>query len=211
MIIAFDGNVFTGKTSLIEKLHQVEKSSVIPEHSHFLVDIATGKDAWDIQKKYLDVERHRCEYLSNISSEKLILLDRSFVSMAAHVAALNVSRGIDIRSRFLRELVRDIRSGEVIIPGIFLFIRCDYGIIKARALKDFVKNTDPFYYEQKYLEVVDNFNGRWQERFPGLIIDTDASQSVQLGQLALIKEWAVSGASGYAMNDVCRHLGELLT
>ena len=210
MIIAFDGNVFTGKTSLIEKLHRVEQSSVIPEHGHFLRDIVIGEDAWDIQKKYLGAERLRREYLSGLSSEKLVLLDRSFVSMAAHVAALKTSKGIDIRTRFLRELVGDIQAGRVIIPNKFLFVRCDYEIIKARALKDAVKNTNPLYYGQEYLEAVDNFNRQWQEHFPGVAIDTDTDQSVQLGQLALIKDWDVFNSSGYAVDDICRHLGKLL-
>jgi hypothetical protein len=130
--------------------------------------------------------------------------------MAAHVAALKASKGIDIRARFLRAIVGDIQAGRVIIPNKFLFIRCDYEIIKTRALKDAIKNTDPLYYGQEYLEVVDNFNRQWQEHFPALAIDTDADQSVQLGQLALIKGWDISSSSGYAVNDICRYLGKLL-
>ena len=210
MIITLDGNVFTGKTSLIEKFRQMEQCSVIPEHGHFLADIISGEDAWDMQRKYLGAERRRHEYLSTLSFETLIILDRSFVSMAAHVVALNALRSIDIRSRFLSELIHDIQSGEVIIPDKFLFVRCGYGTIKARALKDIVKNTDPLYYDQEYLEVVDNFNRQWQGRFPGVVIDTDVDQSVQLGQLALIKEWGVSRSSGYAVDDICRHLAKLL-
>ena len=64
------------------------KAALFTEHGHFLGDIVIGEDAWDIQKKYLGAERLRREYLSGLSSEKLVLLHRSFVSMAAHVAAL---------------------------------------------------------------------------------------------------------------------------
>ena len=109
----------------------------------------------------------------------------------------------------MRELVGDIQAGRVIIPNKFLFVRCDYEIIKARALKDIIKNTDPLYYDQEYLEVVSNFNRQWQGRFPGVVIDTDADQSVQLGQL-LNKGMGRFPLVGIRHDDICRHLAKLL-
>jgi deoxyadenosine/deoxycytidine kinase len=211
MIIAFDGNVFSGKTSLIEKLHGLGKSGVIPEHSYFLENVSSEEDAWSVQKKYINTEGKRHEYLSHLSAGSLILLDRSFVSMAAHVSALWTMRGIDIRSHFLHEIVSRIHSNNVIVPDKFCFVMCDYKIIRRRALKDTSKNTDRFYYAQNYLEAIDAFNRRWQEHFQGIVIDTSTDDSVQSGKQAAIQQLADPASLGYNVNDICRCLDEMLT
>jgi thymidylate kinase len=211
MIIAFDGNVFTGKTSLIEKLHIPGESEVVREHNYFLDVTRTPKDAWSAQKGYLDAEVRRRGYLARLSREKPVLLDRSFVSMAAHVSGLKAARGIDIRGHFLGEIVSLIRSDKIIIPDIFIFVRCDYETIKERARKDLLKHTDELYFEQEYLEAVEHFNNLWQEYFPGRVIDTNAGLSLHLEQLILTKGAGTSHPSSYAVDDICRRLEEMLT
>ena len=210
MIIAFDGNVFSGKTSFIAGFCGSAKCVVVPEHSHFVADFRSHEDAWSVQQKYLDAEVKRHVYLLGMPSERLILVDRSFVSMAAHVWALYTTQGVDMRARFLGRVTRGIRSNWITLPNQFCHVVCDYPLIRARAAIDVVKRTDRFYMDENYLKAVDAFNRKWQIHFPGCLIDTSTEESAKASQQALVQHLRAVDQPQHDTEACCRRMEELL-
>lgn len=211
MIIAFDGNVFSGKTCFIESLRALHAVTVISEHSHFLDDARLIEDDWSTHMEYIEAETRRVNCLPDTVAGRPILLDRSLVSMAAHVSALFTTRSIDLRGRCLDELLARIQSKRVILPDKFCFVVCDYAILQDRALKDTAKRTDRFYYDNGYLEAIDAFNHAWQRHFSGIVIDTSTDDSVRLAQQELTRQLAACVSSGDVVRDISRWLTDMLT
>lgn len=212
MIIAFDGNVFVGKTSLVRALALILPAIMIDEHSEFLSahtlsHIVTAEDvAVSLQSKYLIAEEKRCAYLKE---GKINLLDRSFVSMSAHVFALNRISGIDIREEFLRGLQKKMESGKVVIPDVFYFVKCDHETIRGRISENSSKNTDPIYYTGEYLDAIEYFNKAWSGKIGGITIDTEAALPIRLAE-TLVSQISVAGQGSFSIQNICSFLREIL-
>lgn len=213
MIITFDGNVFVGKTSLIKELASLYDFNIIPEQGFFikgeiLTHAVTAEDqAIFLQSKYLEAENKRCLYLN---TTKTSLLDRSFVSMAAHIFALYLVNGIDIRDWFLNEIRRQTESGKVIIPDIFCFIKCNHEIIRERADKNKNRNTDQVYLTEKYLDAIEIFNQAWIQKVNGITLDTEGILPVLLAE-KLIKETSSSVLRHrFSNSEIICYLREIL-
>ena len=214
MILAFDGNVFTGKSTLIKALAPLLNASTVNEQGYFLElengtshhTVGVKENAIFLQLRYLDAEEKR---LAHFDAEAMNLLDRSFVSMAAHVFALNYVNGIDIRNWFLRELEERISSCKVAIPTLFCFITCSHETIRARILKDNSRNTDTVYYSEKYLEAIDTFDRFWVGKTEGLTIDIESVVLLKL--IENIKQRiALIDQREFSTKHICSLLRELL-
>ncbi|MDD2766278.1 MAG: deoxynucleoside kinase [Candidatus Moranbacteria bacterium] len=173
MMISFDGNVYVGKTTLIKSLSQRYGFSTIDEHSFFINDIQQ-KDYYEneyvnTQARYLDVDIQRGKLLRN----GINLLDRSFVSVSAHVYAIYKLGLVDIRSSYLELLVSKV--GEILIPDIFVFVSCEYETSRARCFESGNrKQTGDLYLSEQYFRFVKIFNVNFISMVNGHVIDTES-------------------------------------
>lgn len=212
MIISFDGNVFAGKSTLIKALSQLLSMSVIGEQGDFLAPHAPKytliehAQAVILQNSYLDAEEKRCSFATSDTDH---LLDRSFISMAAHVSALAIMSGIDIREWFLAEFGRRLKTGKALVPDIFCFVRCAHDLIRKRAISDTARGTESLYYDERYLTAVDRFNEAWAARAGGIIIDMDTASHIGLVQ-TLIQQKKLSSQGPYSVKKICGFLRDIL-
>lgn len=179
-IIAFDGNVFVGKSTLLGELSGQVDGRVIPEHSFFVEQVPTDgiyeQCSIQTQEVYLKAESLRVP-LIGIGTN---LLDRSYISLVAHTYAVNKLRIVDMRRDFLEMLMSAMENGNVIIPDAYIVVRCRYAIAKSRfALGHEKKGTDDLYVSKEYFSAVDEFNSRWLSIHGGIEIDTSNSYSTQ--------------------------------
>jgi len=173
MIISFDGNVFTGKTSVIKKLSERCDFNYIPEHSDFLDKIIYEKisDNHSIneQLRYIKIDSLR----QGLIAKSVNLLDRSFLSMSAHVYALLETGKMDIRKWYIDKLQEYLDSGKIIIPDKYVYATCDYGVIKRRFDNDTAKGTNDIYVEKEYFNSIDKFNKIVLKKLPSFNVDTE--------------------------------------
>ncbi len=179
-IIAFDGNVFVGKSTLLGKLSERIDGMVIPEHSFFVgqvpVDGTHKQCSIQTQEVYLKAESSRVP-LIGIGTN---LLDRSYLSLVAHTYAVNKLRIVDMRRDFLGMLMSAMENGRVIIPDAYIVVRCGYAIAKSRfVLGCEEKGTDDLYISKEYFSAVDEFNSRWLSVHGGFEIDTSNNYSTK--------------------------------
>lgn len=183
--IAFDGNVYTGKTSIINALASIGNFSVINEHSSFLEHeyeiqlIETGEDARIQQSKYLDAEIRR---MPKTQDPMIYLVDRSYVSMAAHVTAMKSVFGLDIREWFFGEVSALIQNKRIIVPDVYCHINCCSTRTHERFLADQNRRTESFYRNEKYLVAVNEFNHAWSHYAESISINTDMMSPDKLAE-----------------------------
>lgn len=172
MIISFDGNVFSGKTTLARQAGRALGGRVIREHGDFLAAAAPGayqNRYLSQQVRYLNAEALR---IRKLSPDKLNLLDRSFVSLAAHVFALYKMGRSDIRRAFLKRLAEYMRAGRVIIPDFYYAVAVPYETAQARfAAGAKRKRTEPGYIEKDYFNHISYFVSQWIRLAGGTKLD----------------------------------------
>jgi hypothetical protein len=175
MIISFDGNVFTGKTFIIKKLNEVRGYNYIPEHSDFLPKIVPKKifteKAKNEQLRYLKTDLLRQVFITKNQN----LLDRSFLSMSAHVYALFKTGRSDIRVWYIDKLKEYFKKGKIIIPDKYIYVTCSYEIAKKRFRMDTVKGTDDMYMKKEYFNIIEKFDRAVLRNFSNLVVDTGKS------------------------------------
>jgi len=164
MIIAFDGNVFAGKTTIINEFHKTSGWNYIDEYSDFITDnqISDPGNYFQEHVRYLEVDRERIKKLvSGVN-----LLDRSFVSLCAHVYAAYKCGWFDIRDEHINTLFGLIKNNNIIIPNFFIFIDCIYSVAKKRYEKEPIdsnqKQTPEKFLDSNYYKFVREFNLLWQ-------------------------------------------------
>ncbi|MFH0892111.1 MAG: hypothetical protein V1867_05015 [Candidatus Falkowbacteria bacterium] len=174
MIIAFDGNVFAGKTAVIGRFASRIKANLIDEHTFFVDKIKDeGKYSPALREhfRYLRVDRLRRRMIKR----GINLLDRSFVSLSAHVYALYAASGIDLREPHLEILEKLLRHKAIIIPDLYVFVSCERKIAKKRFLDDWRsgigRRTPKLFIGKKYFSAVEKFNLGWQKEVNGCRID----------------------------------------
>ena len=176
MIIAFDGNVYTGKTTLIATLAKKMDANIVKEYSAYFDETTEERENGDnhlkIQHKYFTLDQKR---KFSLSSKKINLLDRSFISLFAHVWAL-YNCGIDIRKEVLGWFSFLLNKNEIIIPAVYIYVHCPFDLVKRRFLYNekygIPKNTADYLIEQKYFNSVRTFNKRVSKFLPSLCINT---------------------------------------
>lgn len=173
MIISFDGNAYTGKTTLIRVLSDRYGYNAINEHSFFLNDVKK-KFCYDnsylnTQLQYLGVDKYRRKF---INKNIINLLDRSLVSMSAHVYALHDLGLTDIRKEYLNLL--ESRIEEILIPDVFVMVSCKHSTSYVRCLEvNNEKQTENMYLSEKYFESITKFNTNWIAMVGGHTISTE--------------------------------------
>lgn len=174
MIIAFDGNVYTGKSTVISKLSERLNGNLVNEYSYFIPKKVTKyQDYSKKQEEYLKIDSQR---IISLSGQKINLLDRSFVSLTAHVLALYKQNIVDIRLDFLNKLTKLILNNKIIIPTILVHISCDYDTALRRFRKNELtknaKNTTEDLMNEKYYSYIAEFNDYFGSFFPSIKIET---------------------------------------
>ncbi|MFH1637936.1 MAG: hypothetical protein ABIB71_05915 [Candidatus Woesearchaeota archaeon] len=167
MIIAFDGNVYCGKTTLINSIAKDHGFNKINEHSHYASE--GGRDYLKTQKRFLKVDEKRIKCIKG----EVTLLDRSLVSLSAHVWALYKQGKADIRAEFINELFSRMDRGKIIMPDLFINVACDYTVTQSRALKHRnSKGTANFLMEEDYFCYIAEFNKKISGRLQSIFIDS---------------------------------------
>lgn len=186
MIVTFDGNVYSGKTTLAEALARKINANIIGEYSQYFDENYkkrnTKKDYFDIQKEYLLTDKKRKPSLLN---NRINILDRSFISLFAHVWAV-YKAGIDIRKKTLKEFTLLLREDEIIVPTFFVNAGCPYTLAKERLIYDkrlSNKNTARYLIQEDYFYSIQQFNKRILEMLPSLQIDTTKNINGNLKQI----------------------------
>ncbi|MFH1589020.1 MAG: deoxynucleoside kinase [archaeon] len=174
MIISFEGNVYSGKTTLISELKKLDKFIIIPEYSYFFKENDfQNLDAWSLQKKYMETDIQRVILLEN--GEKS-LVDRSILSQAAHVWASYKLNIVDIRKEFLEKLSAMIKQNRIIIPDLFITVKCSHDLIKKRYKlgenSKQKKQTNPLLIKKEYLIQIEYFLKKISSKIPSETIDT---------------------------------------
>ncbi|QQS16053.1 MAG: deoxynucleoside kinase [Candidatus Moraniibacteriota bacterium] len=173
-VISFDGNVYTGKTTLIRFLSDNYGYVSVDEHSLFIDGVPQRSfyksEYLNLQDRYLSVDTYRKSFLQT----GVNLLDRSFVSVSAHVFALYELGLADIREAYFDLLKKKIE--EIIFPNVFVWVRCGYNISRARCLSvNNRKETEDIYLSNKYFESIEKFNAKWALAVGGCVINTESN------------------------------------
>jgi len=172
MIAAIDGNVFAGKTTLLMSLSETLNADIVPEYSYFLeldesMSTPELRSPLKTHLRYLEADKARMSLLKN----EINLLDRSFVSLAAHAHALFKAVGLDLREKHIKSIDRLVGRNDIIIPDKYIFLDVNYETCKERYLnnkqKGNPKKTDELFIRREYFYCIRKFNLAWQ----GLIKD----------------------------------------
>lgn len=174
MILALDGNVCTGKTTLQRMLVSFGFKAM-DEYCAFINKIP---DNCFPQQRYLFAESIRN---SQLDFSQNTILDRSFISMCAHVWVQYRLGKEDLRASFLDDLCIKVSRKLVTLPDMFIHLRCSYQTLYARFLEreqsSCALGTLHELVEPAYVSEIDLFNSAWARvsPVPCRTIDTDCS------------------------------------
>lgn len=133
MIIALDGNVFVGKTTLCNIFSKKNNYNVVLEYSDF-INKTKNKSFKQVSflehSKYLKLDNIRKKYLKN----NINFVDRSFVSLSAHIYALYKNGIADFRREHINMFHQLLKNNYIIIPNCYVFVTCNYNCAKKRFL-----------------------------------------------------------------------------
>lgn len=131
-IVTIDGNVYTGKTTLCQYL----KSRGFVMVAEYEPVEGRMQSRMHIQKSYVDQEQQRVRQMMRelLNGQQIFVLDRSFLSLAAHVRSLFLLEGIDIRESFTNYLELKLKAGQVVVPRLFIHLQNRWDILYKRYL-----------------------------------------------------------------------------
>ncbi len=163
LIISIDGNVFTGKSTLIRNLGLPS----IEEHSHHTT-YAAGRDPWREHKKYLLVEESRIRR----QLDAITVLDRSIFSLAAHAYALWAISTIDFRARFINHISQPDHI--ILWPEVSIVLVEEYDICVKRYRADkrlhTQKSTADIFINRRYFDAINKFYETLSQQIQIMII-----------------------------------------
>lgn len=175
LIIAFEGNVFTGKTTLIAEVSGKTGYRILPEHSD-VVKLPSSSSAWDIQASYFAAEVARSRL---IDKRHPSLLDRSVLSLCAHAFAVRQLGYASFGQHFTAALAGIIQDRTVIIPTHFVHVQCSHDIRLKRHLYNCSspnpKNTDHTLLNRDYCHLFDQYVSACINYFPRTVFSTEQS------------------------------------
>lgn len=176
MIIAFDGNVFSGKTALARALARAIDADVVAEHSD-CVDLHGASDTRTVHDRYINTEVMRAK--RHAGSRKSIILDRSAVSLCAHAYATYRLGGEDLRRRTITRLRAMADDDTIIIPDVLFHTVCSHATIISRWNDSggaiCAKNTAAALLTKEYQAHIDYFVQQCVSALGGVQICTDLS------------------------------------
>lgn len=155
MIFSCDGNVFTGKTFLLNTMSDHAIQKVDEYKSHPYISLATNeKEALEVQRYYIDQEINRKKNIKE-SLKQVVGLDRSVLSLIAHTINLYLLWNIDIRRDVFVYLEDLVEKKEILIPNKFVILDLPNNEIKKLWQNDLkkknTKGTLPFFVDDSYL------------------------------------------------------------
>ena len=213
MIIAFDGNVYTGKTTLIKELNEKMNCCVVPEYCEFINSdqLSDSESAVSRQRKYLLIEQKRSRL---VNKDKTMLVDRSFISLAAHVWTLYKLGIADIRADFAHDLAKQAEKGTIIIPDALIHLCAPHSELKKRfeigEKGPAAKNTHPSLMNCAYLQRIEEFNTHITTCFkPSITINTGGNKA---DVIKAVEQFIASGEKSCdkqyeLIKSVCATLG----
>lgn len=150
MIIAVDGNVYVGKTTLVHQLSVKLGWPIVDEQNAFLPPTVAGRPfSWsDEHKCYLEAEVRRAEQ----HHQRSLVMDRSFLSLAAHATVIHQLGLADLRAEFLEALSRLWRAHRILIPSVIIWADCRYEDILKRSDRDPSRGTNPLFLSRAYVD-----------------------------------------------------------
>jgi len=177
VIVAIDGNVYVGKSSLLA--HAGSRGAVVvPEYEPVsaeadahpagspITNTAFGPLA--VQEGYLVQEETRLRLVRVAPPEaRMVTLDRSFLSLLAHTyARFELGLG-DVRQEFTARLVHRIGQGRVVVPGLFVHLEAPWPVIRRRWVLGEAsrqgKGTPAELAGRPYCAAIDRFHTAWRE------------------------------------------------
>ncbi len=181
MIISLDGNVFTGKTTLCNILSKKNSCNVVLEYSDFIDKIDKSSKEFNFldHDEYLKIDIIRKKYLKS----GINFLDRSFVSLSAHIYAVYKIGDADFRKNHINLLNKFLDDNNIIIPDFYIFVICDYDNAKKRFLREKEvynkKGTPELFINKNYFLAINEFNKLWQKNIKnGIIINTNNTNKI---------------------------------
>ncbi|PIS07519.1 hypothetical protein COT78_03220 [Candidatus Berkelbacteria bacterium CG10_big_fil_rev_8_21_14_0_10_43_13] len=178
--IAFDGNVFVGKTTFLKKLAKEKSFNYIPEHSDFLkVSNSAIEHRKTLPAAHLDFVRSdflRIEYLK----DGVNLLDRSFVSFSAFTYAFERMGQLDMRENFLGLLQDMLQKQRIVIPTHYIHLKSNYEIARQRFVQNKKQQTPDFLIEKFFFDYFDLYCKRWIQKAGGKEVEIlDENESIE--------------------------------
>lgn len=156
IIVAVDGNINTGKTTLIKEL--VKRHSVFSIREEY--EYISEANICIRQKKYLLQDRKR----TNLTNVKKIILDRSLFSLFGYVYWLYISNELDIRLEFYRLLINELNKKTVLLPNRLIVCCQEYENIYNSFLENKeIKGTEQFLASKKYIETQNSYYDKISE------------------------------------------------
>lgn len=131
MIVSFDGNIYCGKTTTVAKLKKAFPECEVVDEYHSL----ESDDYWYKQVAYFSQEIQRNKIINRFDSGKVVLLDRSVLSILAYNWSAFQLGVADARQQCYELLNRLIWNKSVIIPHFFVLLKTDYHSMRKRYIK----------------------------------------------------------------------------
>ena len=152
MTISFDGNVYTGKTTLINSLARIYPSSVIISEYRNNNEYLRTHCYIDGQLFFLKQEKQRINIMYN-SKGNLFFLDRSIFSILSHTYAIDKLNDSSNLIQVIEYVGKMVSKNEVILPDLIITIRNNRDVYT-----DILnKGTQSIYFDNKYRGFIDEF------------------------------------------------------
>lgn len=168
MIVAIDGNVYVGKSRLLAHARS-RGVVVVDEYEPVKGRAGSPEGQLAIQEGYLYQEEGRLCLIQEQQRRGAVVLalDRSFLSLAAHVHALSQLGGWDLRRRFALCLIHRIAGGRVVTPDVFVHLTAPWPAIRRRweqgEASTGPKGTPANLAGRSYCAAIDGFHAAWRE------------------------------------------------
>ena len=149
MILAIDGNVNTGKTTLFYNLKEKYPDYYFSEE----YQVVRCDDVLERQLAYLHQDEHR-----TIATAKNVILDRSVLSLLGYIYWLYKYEKVDIRRSFYSRLLDGVRKKKYNLPNKLVYCYSDSDMIKKCYNSNHqVKGTDSELVSNTYLDSQNEF------------------------------------------------------
>lgn len=170
IIVAIDGNVNTGKTSLLK--------NIMKRYPEFCAadeyEIINEENPFKRQFLYMIQDESRIG-----NSENNTILDRSIISLSAYAFWLFKIQNIDIRSEFHSAYINSLAKGKNKVPNRVIICSQKYdAIVSSYETNRLIKGTAPVYVEREYIDIQEEFLATFQEELKDKIIEYNYSNTV---------------------------------
>lgn len=168
MIIGLDGNVYTGKTSILKYARKVNRMNTINEYIPFPGIENSLHCSIEAQYHYFDQDKYRIQEISKIQYNKIIV-DRTFLSILANTYAQYKLGHFDMRAHVFEILNKKLLYQEILLPDVYIHLKKIYSDI----VHDFQvgengvnrKGTSKILIDCMYCHYIDEFLSNFQNLY----------------------------------------------